>query len=69
MPNRPRKTPAKPVANPGGPADASAATLAELVERADRIRQTSDHLIEQMRELASQIMEARARAEDRTSGE
>jgi hypothetical protein len=69
MPNRPRKTPAKPVANPGAPAEASAATLAELLERAERIRQTSDHLIEQMRDLASEIAEARARAEDRTSGE
>jgi hypothetical protein len=69
MPNRPRKTPAKPATSPGAPAEASAATLAELLERAERIRQTSDHLIEQMRDLASEIAEARARAEDRTSGE
>jgi hypothetical protein len=69
MPNRLRKTPAKPATSPGAPAEASAATLAELLERAERIRQTSDHLIEQMRDLASEIAEARARAEDRTSGE
>jgi hypothetical protein len=61
MPNRPRKTPAKPATSPD--------TLAELLERADRIRQTSDHLIEQMRELASEIAEAKAKAEDRRSGE
>ena len=65
MPNRSRKTPAKPVASPGAPAEESAATLAELLERALRIRQTSDHLIEQMRELASEIAEARAKAGDR----
>jgi hypothetical protein len=67
MPSRRRKTPAEPVANPVVLAEASAATLAELLERAGRIRQTSDHLIEQMRDLASQIAEARGRAEDRAS--
>ena len=68
MPDRRRKTRVKPAASPGRHAEASAATLAELLERAERIRKTSDHLIEQMRELASQVMEARARTADRRPG-
>jgi hypothetical protein len=68
MPSRPRKTPIKPTKNSREPAEANDATLADLLERAERIRQTSGHLVGQMRELASEIAEAGARAEDRASG-
>lgn len=69
MPNRPRKTPARPATGPRAPAEASAATLADLMERGDRIRTASHHLIAQMRDLAAELAEAKARAEDWASGE
>src|SRR3954469_19922348 len=64
MPDRRRKTPVKPAATPGGPAEAHAPTLADLMERGDRIRKASGQLVRWMRDLAAELAEAEARAED-----